>query len=81
MNFYVGRLLDYNFACCFVDVKGVLTLRKEHRLRVLKNRTMRRILGCKRDEVTGEYRRLHYEEFSELYRLPNVIRVIKSRRM
>jgi len=65
----------------FLDVKSVLTLRKEQRLRVLKNRVLRRILGCKRDEVIGEYRRLHNEEFSDLYRLANAIRMIKSRRM
>ena len=48
---------------------------------VLKNRVLRRTLGCKRDEVTGEYRRLHNEEFNDLYRLPNTIRLIKLRRM
>jgi hypothetical protein len=47
---------------------------------VFDNRTLRRILGSKRDEVTGELRRLHNEELYALY-LPNIIRVIKSRRM
>jgi hypothetical protein len=48
---------------------------------VFKNRVLRRIFGFKRDEATGEWRRLHNEELNDLYSLPNVIRVIKSRRM
>jgi hypothetical protein len=43
-----------------------LTMRKEHRLRVFKNRVLRRIFGPKRDEVTGECRRLHNEELNDL---------------
>jgi hypothetical protein len=58
-----------------------LTLREEHRLRVFKNRVLRRIFGPKRDEVTGEWRKSHYEELSDLYSSPTVIRIIKSRRM
>src|SRR5215470_4129506 len=58
-----------------------LTLREEQRLRVFENRVLRRIFGPKRDEVTGEWRRLHNEEFNDLYSSPNIIRVIKSRRM
>jgi hypothetical protein len=57
-----------------------LTLREEHRLRVFENRVLRRIFGPKRDEVTGEWRRLYNEELNDLYSSPN-IRVIKSRRM
>jgi hypothetical protein len=57
------------------------TLRDEHRLRVFENRVLRRIFGPKRDEVTGEWRRLHHEELNDLYSSPNIIRVIKSRRM
>jgi hypothetical protein len=58
-----------------------LTLREEHRLRVFHNRVLRRIFGPKRDEVTGEWRRLHNEELNDLYSSPNIIRVMKSRRM
>ena len=57
-----------------------LTLGEESRLRVFENRILRRIFGPKRDE-NGEWRRLHNEEFHSLYRLPNVVRVIKSRRL
>jgi hypothetical protein len=48
---------------------------------VFENRVPRRIFGPKRDEVTGEWRRLHNEELNNLYSSPNIIRVIKSRRM
>jgi hypothetical protein len=57
-----------------------LTLREEHRLRVFENRVLRRIFGPKRDEVTGEWRKLH-NELHSLYLSPNIIRQIKSRRM
>ena len=58
-----------------------LTLREEHRLRVFENRVLRRIFGPKRDGVTAEWRKLHYEELNDLYSSPNIVRVIKSRRM
>jgi hypothetical protein len=58
-----------------------LTLREESRLRVFENKVLRRIFGPKRDEVTGEWRRLHNKELFALYLSPNVITVIKSRRM
>jgi hypothetical protein len=58
-----------------------LTLREEHRLRVFENRVLRRIFGPKRDEVTGEWRKLHNEELRDLYSSLSIIRIIKSRRM
>jgi hypothetical protein len=58
-----------------------VTLREEHRLRVFENRVLRRIFGPKRDEVTGEWTKLHNEELHILYSSPNIVRQIKSRRM
>jgi hypothetical protein len=60
--------------CCF-------TLREGHRLSVFKNRLCRRIFGPKRDKVTGGRRKLHNEEIHSLYSAPNIIRIMKSRRM
>jgi len=48
---------------------------------VFENRVLRRVFGPKRDEVTGEWRKLHNEELNDLYCSPNIVRVIKSRRM
>jgi len=56
-------------------------LREERKLRVFENRVFRRIFGPRRDEVTGEWRRLHNEQLNDLYSSPNIARVIKSRRM
>jgi len=58
-----------------------LTLREERRLRLFENRVLRTVFGPKRDEVTGEWRKLHKEELNDLYSLPNIVRVVKSRRM
>jgi hypothetical protein len=58
-----------------------LTLRGEHRLRVFENRVLRRIFGPKRDEVTGEWEKLHNKELHDLYFSPSIIRKIKSRRI
>ena len=51
------------------------------KLRVFENRVLRRAFGPKRDEVTGEWRKLHKEEFRDLYSLLNIVRVVKPRRM
>jgi len=58
-----------------------LTLREERKLRVFENMVLRSIFGPRRDEVTVDWRRLHYEELNYLYSSPNIVRVIKSRRM
>ena len=58
-----------------------LTLREERKLRVFENKVLRRIYGPRRDEVTGDWRRLHNEELNDLYCSPNIVRVIKLRRM
>jgi hypothetical protein len=57
------------------------TLREERRLRVFENRVVKRILGRRREEVTGEWRKLHNEELHDLYTAPSIVRVIKSRIM
>jgi hypothetical protein len=57
-----------------------LTLREKYRLKVFKNRMLRRIFGLKRKEVAGGWRRLHNEELHNLYTSPNIIRVNKSRK-
>jgi len=59
----------------------LLTLREERRLRVFENRLLRRVFGPKRVEVTGEWRKLHNEEPNDLSSLPNIVWVVKSRRM
>jgi hypothetical protein len=58
-----------------------LTLKEEHGPRLFENRVLRRIFGLKRDEVTGEWRKLHNEELHNLYSYPDIIRQLKSRRM
>ena len=58
-----------------------MILKEERRLRVFENRVLRRVFGPKRDEVTGERRELHNEELTDLHSLPNIVRVVKSRRM
>ena len=58
-----------------------LTLREERRLRVFENRVLRKVFGPRKDQVTGEWRKLHNEELNDLYSLPNIVRVVKSRRM
>jgi hypothetical protein len=56
-------------------------LREERRLRMFENRVLRRVFGPKRDEVTGEWRKLHNEELNDLYFSPSFVRVIKLIRM
>jgi hypothetical protein len=55
-------------------------LREERRLRVFENRVLR-LFGPKRDELAGEWRKLHNEELNDLYSLPKIVRVVKSRTM
>jgi hypothetical protein len=54
-----------------------LTLKEGHRLGMFENRVLRSIFGPKRDEVTGDWRKLHNEELHNLYSSPNIIRMIK----
>ena len=56
-------------------------MREERKLREFENKMLRRIFVLRRDEVTGEWRRLHNEELNDLYSSPNIVLVIKSRRM
>jgi len=56
-------------------------LREERKLRVFENMVLRRMFGPRRDAVTEEWRRLHNVELNDLYSSPNIVRVIKSRRM
>jgi hypothetical protein len=57
-----------------------LTLREEHRQRVFENRVLRRIFGPKRDEVMGEWRKLHNQKLCDMYSSPSIIRIMKLRR-
>ena len=59
----------------------IYNLREERKLRVFENMVLRRIFVSRRDEVTGKWRRLHNEELNDLYSSPNIVLVIKSRRV
>jgi hypothetical protein len=91
-NLLSSRLLSKNFkirlyktiilpVALYERETWFLTLREEHRLKLFVNWVLRRIFGPKRDEVTGEWRKLHNEELHDLYYSPNKIRIIKWRRM
>jgi hypothetical protein len=58
-----------------------LTIREEHKSRVFENRVLRRIFGPRRDGVTGDWRKLHNDELHNLYSSPNIIGMMKLRRM
>jgi hypothetical protein len=66
---------------CYGCETWSLTLREERRMRVFENRVLRSIFEPKRDDVTRDWRKLLNEEFNDMYFPPNIIRVIKSRRM
>jgi hypothetical protein len=77
---------DYNIILYYIIIlitcgceTWSLTLRGERRLRVFENRVLRRVFGPKRNEVTGEWRKLHNEELNDVYSLPNIVRVVKSK--
>ena len=75
------RHLHLPTSCTFLLLNAFIILMEERKLRVFENMVLRRIYGPRRDEVTGEWRRLHNEELNDLYSSPNIVRVIKSKRM
>jgi hypothetical protein len=78
VNLYKTIILPFVLCGCGT---WSLTLREEHRLRVFENSVLKGIFGPERDEVTGEWRKLHNREIHNLYSSPDIIRQIKSRRM
>jgi hypothetical protein len=84
VNYLKIRIYEYKTIILPVVLYGCktwsLTLWEEHRLRVFEYRVLRRIFGPERDEVTGEWRKLHNEELRDLYSSPSIIRIILSRR-
>jgi hypothetical protein len=61
-----------------LDIKRSVTLREGHRLKVFESRVLRRIFGPKRDDVTGDWRKLHNDELHNSYSSPNIIRMISQ---
>ncbi|KAJ4448580.1 hypothetical protein ANN_10599 [Periplaneta americana] len=78
VRIYKTVILPVVLYCCET---WTLTLREEHRLRAFENKVLRKIFGAKRDEVIGEWRKLHNTELQALYSSPDIIRNIKSRRL
>ena len=76
-----SQSVRFNFVVLYGCETWSLTLREERKLRVFENMVLRRTFGPGRDEVTGEWKRLHNEELNNLYFSTNIVRVIKSRRM
>jgi hypothetical protein len=76
-----GRIKIRIYKTIILPVILSLPLREEHRLRVFENWVLRRILGPKRAEVIGGWRKLHNETLYDFYTFPSIIRMIKSRRM
>jgi len=69
---------NYNFAFCFYRFEAwSLTMGEERRLRVFENRVLRKIFVSIRDEVKGEWKKLHNEELNDPYSSPSIVRAIK----
>jgi hypothetical protein len=81
IRIYITIILPVVLYGCETCSLTFLTLKEEHRLRVVENRVLKKLFGPKRVEVTGEWRKLHNEELRDLYSSPSIIRIIKPRRI